>query len=123
MNIKLSAHVGEREVIFELPVERLTQAQIYRKTIFTFIIGMFVSLLFIVVPILHFFIVPLGVLATIIFTIHTYRAKEFLGTGSFICPACGKTINIYRRALKLPFDDVCEGCHRRVVIKVANNND
>ena len=78
------------------------------------------SILCIVIPILHFVLVPIGLLTTVLVVVLSFRVKKLILSGEGQCPSCLKTVTIYKRSFGLPFEDVCESCHRRLVISCDN---
>jgi len=69
------------------------------------------------IPILHFVLVPLGLITTLLVALRIFATPKIILSGEGICGACSGKIHIRKRRFGLPFDDVCENCHRAVTIK------
>lgn len=120
MIIQLCVRVGEKKNFFELNRISLSKKQRVLSSLKIAFIGFLFSLLVALVPIVHFFLVPIGVILTVFLAYSSYKVKNYIAEGTCICPACSGVIKIYHRAEQLPFDDVCESCHRKVVIEEKN---
>lgn len=68
------------------------------------------------IPIAHFLLVPLMLIVTVVCSVRAFTTKDLLLSGSGTCPACEGAFRILRRKYRLPFNDVCESCHREITI-------
>jgi hypothetical protein len=75
----------------------------------------------ILIPILHFILVPSLILAgPIVFFWIAGQEQVILG-GKGICPECGKEFEIVRTAVKWPISDMCNHCQAEVKIEQADS--
>ena len=70
----------------------------------------FVTCFMIVLPLLHFILVPLGLLLTIAVFILSLQTDKIISGGTGTCPSCGGTINFVRRKIKFPYFETCGAC-------------
>jgi hypothetical protein len=70
----------------------------------------------ILIPILHFILVPLLLLAGPIAFFWTTNQEEILEGGSGECPDCKRKFEIIRAPVKWPLSDICNHCHSPVKI-------
>lgn len=76
------------------------------------------TLLSIGVPLLHFLLVPLGLLCTAIAFSVGYSATEVVVDGSGSCPSCGHAVAVSPQRVKGDFETVCKGCGRRLTVRL-----
>lgn len=100
----------------ELEIVEFSSRQRFFRTFWRATIGLLISALLVLVPILHFILVPLGVLLTTLVALSSFRVSKEIAQGRGFCPYCHGPFNIFRRAYRLPFTDICEHCHRQVVV-------
>ncbi|PIU00955.1 MAG: hypothetical protein COT74_00130 [Bdellovibrionales bacterium CG10_big_fil_rev_8_21_14_0_10_45_34] len=72
------------------------------------------------VPILHFLLVPLGLLTTIIVGIFSYRQAAKVRGGLGTCPSCDKPFVIAESPPQFPLIDLCTECQQRVQIELID---
>jgi hypothetical protein len=71
----------------------------------------------VLIPILHFILVPLFILAgPIVFSWIAGQEQVILG-GKGTCPECGKEFEIVRTAVKWPISDICNHCQAELKIE------
>jgi hypothetical protein len=70
----------------------------------------------VVLPLLHFFLVPSLLLAGPIAAFFVFQQTDVVLGGEGTCPRCGKPFKIARTKIKWPVDDVCSECHNSVKI-------
>lgn len=76
----------------------------------------------ILIPLLHFFLVPSFLLATPIVAYLTYGVESTVLGGTGICPLCQKSFIIAKTTPKFPLNDICDVCKNSVKIKLKNEN-
>ena len=64
----------------------------------------------VVLPIVHFLLVPLLLLAGPIVGVWNYRRESIVDGGDGICPYCGEKVTIGRGPDKWPIDELCTKC-------------
>ena len=84
------------------------------------ILLLIVTLLMILIPILHFVLVPVGLIFTFIFFSATYKVKSIILGGQGDCPYCNGKLSIHKRSMAFPFEDICDQCGRQVKIDLKN---
>ena len=81
--------------------------------------SLFGTLLAAFIPGLHFILVPLGLLTTLILPFVVYgRSGKIIG-GLAICPYCEKEFPVASRPERYPFDEICNFCHRHMRIELG----
>lgn len=78
--------------------------------------ALLITLVGAIVPVAHFVIVPVGLVATAIIFWKYSSTGELVTSGNIECPCCHKKISLYPRALNLPLKESCEHCLRQVLI-------
>lgn len=71
------------------------------------------------VPIMHFFLVPLGLILTLVLLRAALSRSSLILGGGGSCPFCGGNVAVHKRRDESRFSDVCESCHRRIQIETA----
>jgi hypothetical protein len=74
------------------------------------------ALFSVIIPILHFILVPLFSLAAPATAVLTYLQKQEIEKAEGLCPYCSQSTKLPRAQLILPFTDSCDHC--RQVIRV-----
>jgi hypothetical protein len=75
-----------------------------------------IALFSVIIPGLHFILVPSFLLAGPITAFFTYQQSDAVLGGKGTCPDCGKPFEVARMKIKWPLDDVCANCHAGVKI-------
>ena len=114
--IKASTFSGET-TNGEIIIVEYSRAQIISKTLRNTILALLITALLLFIPLLHFLLVPIGIITTIGIFIRTSGTRSIITSGHAPCPACGETIMLAKRNYRMPLKDICENCHREVVIK------
>lgn len=70
-------------------------------------------------PIAHFILVPLFLLAGPVVAILTFKQESVVLGGETICPSCQKPLPIVRSPNKWPLGDLCSSCQNHVVIEAV----
>lgn len=93
------------------PSERMGQA--LKK------LGIFwgLSIVSILVPVLHFFLVPLFFFMGIFFSYRAYRTHGFVLAGEVLCPHCDTKVEIKPGPVNWPLSEICQSCARVVRIE------
>jgi hypothetical protein len=78
-----------------------------------------IALCSVLIPILHFILVPTFLLAgPVAFVWVAAREREILG-GQGVCPECGKPLPIVRAPVRWPLSDMCAACQSTLKIEPA----
>ncbi len=67
-------------------------------------------------PILHFILVPLLLIAGPCWAYYVYQQEQRLAGGQGTCPDCNASLKIERGAAKWPLDEICTAC--RTMLRV-----
>ena len=86
------------------------------KTFGVALIWVFITIVNVLTPLLHFVTVPLSILATVYFTIKTFKVRKKISSGSAICPHCTQTFNTMTGSYKFPIKDTCTNCNKALVL-------
>jgi len=79
-------------------------------------ISWLIALLCVLVPVLHFFLVPLGLFAGIVLFVRKYSLRHFMEKGQVACPKCGAGILLEANAFNWPRREFCTQCRNEIVI-------
>ena len=104
----------------ELVIETFSASQIALRATIRGVTGLIVTALMVFVPVAHFVFVPLGLIVTAALVFGAMSTKSRILSGQGACAECGNNVKIMTRPYRLPFNDVCEHCGRRVTISAAN---
>jgi len=114
-NIKIVADVSdERTSPGELTVK------IYSSTDKTFQaikrLGFFwlIAVASVLIPVLHFVLVPLFLVLGVFFAVRTYRSEGAVLRGTTTCPHCKADITVQPGVLQWPLTEICQSCTRVV---------
>ena len=100
----------------ELNIDEPGLAKRVTKSLGLLILLVIITAVTALIPILHFIIVPLMLILTFIIVAASLRKSKIIESGAGTCPYCNAPFRVCTRRLKVPFGDVCESCHRRVVV-------
>jgi hypothetical protein len=81
-----------------------------------FVVWFLIAAVSILIPILHFILVPLFLLIGVAHAFSRAATVSIVKEGSGTCPECGAPFTIVSRALRWPFSEVCDGCSRQLQI-------
>lgn len=113
-NITLSSNTqfskGQVEVL-----EFSETARIKRGTV-ALVLGLLLTAISVFVPVLHIFLVPIGLIITILISRSRFKTSALILSGEGTCPACSAPFRIMKRKYLFPFSDICEKCSRNIGI-------
>lgn len=78
------------------------------------------AILAIFIPILHFVLVPLLVLAGPAVGYYIYQQERMMRGGQSVCPNCGAALKIEKGPAKWPAEEMCTACHTMLSIAPAS---
>lgn len=82
---------------------------------------LFLTLLMIGVPLLHFILVPAGLIISLVVGGRVFSRKELIAGGRGPCPKCQAAVVIFKRSLKLPFQECCEHCRKEFTVQYSSH--
>ena len=103
---------GQVSVVFVSPGQR------YLKALIRGGLGLIFSFASVFIPILHFVLVPFGLLITAFLVFRAFSVTSFIKEGAGQCPYCQGSVAIFKRSATFPFSEVCEHCRRALRIEV-----
>ncbi len=77
------------------------------------------SIISILVPILHFFLVPAFFLAGPIVGLIIYKQESLVLGGSGICPYCKAVLSIEKSRNVFPQNELCTHCRHNVILSLS----
>jgi hypothetical protein len=89
-----------------LEVETFSSLTRLKRTIWTVIGGLALTILLTFIPILHFVLVPLGLLGTLFVASFRNAQRNRVLSGTGTCPECKASFTIYARPFSFPFVDL-----------------
>jgi len=101
----------------EVYVRHWTQKEKALRTIKSFTVWLMIAIISVFIPILHFILVPIFLLACLIFTFSAYSKSSIVVGGLGTCPYCNKPFDVASADNRWPLSDVCSSCHRHVQIE------
>lgn len=116
LKAQLSAGTNFPTGIIELKVVEVSKGARAKIAAKYAIIGGLISLLLALIPILHFILVPIGLLLTALIAFRQLRPYSVISESHGQCPACNKPYRLATQAYKSSFTDVCEFCGRRIIV-------
>jgi hypothetical protein len=72
------------------------------------------ALLCVLIPVLHFVLVPLGILLGIIVFIYKAKLRQFVSASEISCPACQSKIHLRAKPFNWPLRETCSQCHSQL---------
>lgn len=87
MNIEVSIN-GAPAGVYDFKVLKLTPKERLRKSIQIFLVFFIAALISILIPVLHFFSVPVLILMSLILSIKKYNEVASMEVQGFKCPQC-----------------------------------
>ena len=103
----------------EVTIELLSTGQRILKAVGMGLIGLLITLFSVAIPLLHFILVPLGLILTVVLVNMTFRKKEIIAGGHGKCAFCNADIEFVRRGAKFPFLERCGACSRESLVNKA----
>ena len=85
-------------------------------------LGLFwlVGALCVLIPVMHFFLVPLAAIAGLVIFFLKISQKEIRQNGSIKCPKCGHVIALKGGTFNWPLTDTCPNCRFGFVVTPKN---
>jgi len=114
---KVELCCGDKVSGGQLEVREFSNSQRITRAIIAGVIGIVISAALVLIPILHFFLVPIGLIITFAIVSRRLKTDRVIISGEGTCPACAAPFHILKRGYKLPFTDVCEKCSRQVQVR------
>lgn len=106
----------EVETVGRLDVARWDKPARLRRAFKFFSVSLAATLAAVFIPGLHFILVPVGLITTLIGPAVVYSRTSKIAGGSAVCPYCSKDFPIAARPERYPFDDICTNCQRHVTV-------
>ena len=81
-------------------------------------LGLFwlIGLFCVLIPVMHFFLVPLAAIAGIVMFFVKFSQREVRQSGSIKCPKCGQVITLKGGTFNWPLTDSCPNCRYGFVV-------
>jgi hypothetical protein len=113
------ARSGEKELTGILKIREYDQNERIKRAVVTGVAWIFGTALCVAIPIAHFFLVPLGAIATPFVILFVARHKGSIVGADLACPSCGQPIRLLSFREKYPIFENCPHCRREVSIRPA----
>ncbi len=101
----------------EVFIRVLSQKDRFLRALRIFALGWGLGVLSIVIPLLHFLLVPAFFVGTVAIAWHYYQQETIRLGGASTCPRCGNLFQIIGGRARWPFTDVCAACQEPVEIQ------
>ena len=76
-----------------------------------------IALLCVFIPVLHFFLVPLGLIIGLFLFYRNFQFQELLIDGKISCPACRHDFEAKKIAFNWPKQESCSACDLELILK------
>lgn len=96
-----------------ITVQHRTFSQKVSKAVMFGIGGTIISAVLVAIPLLHFILVPIGLLVTGSLVIKALNQNSFIGGGTVQCPYCSEPIMMVKRAFSFPYYETCGSCSQQ----------
>lgn len=103
----------------EIEIHELDPAMRSKRALKVAGIGFGITLFCVLIPGLHFILVPAGLIATPIVAWITYGKTALVQTTGIPCPSCGKEFRLATQPPRFPLRETCEHCHQEVTLTPA----
>jgi hypothetical protein len=70
----------------------------------------------VLVPVMHFFLVPLAAIAGIVVFFVKFSQTEVRDAGSVACPKCGTAVTLKRSSFNWPIIETCSSCRYGLIV-------
>lgn len=80
----------------------------------------FIAAFCVLIPILHFVLVPVFLILTPVVAFKTYQQKSVILGGFGTCPRCKEPLPIEKAKESWPLSDLCTHCHNSVKIEAID---
>jgi len=114
----ITLQVNDQRAQGSVDIQEFSEKMRFKRGIMVLALGLPLTAASVFVPVLHFFLVPLGLIITISISRARFKTEAVILSGSGACPACNATFRIMKRRSVFPFNDICEKCSRNVVIEI-----
>ena len=98
-------------------IQRFTGLQRVKSAIIVGLLGLLATIVMVAIPLLHFILVPFGLIVTFLLVNNALSDTEKIIGGTASCPYCNHTINFVKRRAKYPFLERCTECSRESSVK------
>lgn len=116
--IKILAHAGdEKRGYGEIEVHHFSPKERIANSLKKLMLFWGLAAVCVLIPGLHFVLVPLFLIVGIYFFQKTYKIKSQAVQGHVNCPACQKNIVIGKSLLDWPLTEICQNCVTTVRIQ------
>ena len=122
IDIPVRITLSDKSTSGVVSVCRWTDSQRKWRGIKTLLIVWGLALLTLFIPILHFILVPILLLAGPIAASVSYAQRSLVLGGEGLCPNCNAKFPIAKAREAWPLDDICTKCNRHVKIEPLNSN-
>jgi len=85
-----------------------------------FIAGLLVTALSALIPVIHFILVPLCLIVTLVATLFAGMNAKLIAGGQGTCPYCTAKVRIFQRRWTAAFIDRCEACSKQFEVRSLN---
>jgi len=91
-------------------VQALTKDQLFFKALTYLTASWCVAVLCILIPILHFVLVPAFFFLGIYLAVRVTKLKHLILSGTIKCPHCSHDVSLPKSAANWPHSEICQNC-------------
>jgi hypothetical protein len=105
----------------EISVSLISHGPRMMRGIKALAIAWILAIFFILVPVLHFVLVPAAFITGIVLFLHYFGLRHYLEVGAVICPSCDTEFKLKPNAFNLPIRELCPHCRADVLITLSKS--
>jgi hypothetical protein len=114
----ITLQVNDQRAQGSVDIQEFSEKMRFKRGMLALALGLTLTAASVFIPVLHFFLVPLGLIITASISISRFKTAALIISGEGSCPICNARFRIMKRKSAFPFSDICEGCSRSVVIEI-----
>lgn len=118
--MKIQATANSDKIEYgEAEVQAISKDKLFLKSLTYLTACWCVAIVCILIPVLHFILVPAFFLLGIYLAVRTTKLKDEIISGAISCPHCSQTVNLPRSAASWPHSEICQNCSSVLRIRPA----
>jgi Zn ribbon nucleic-acid-binding protein len=117
---------ADNETVGSFQVELYSPRQAARKGVKMALTALFLAILSVVLPVIHFVSVPLGILASPFVGIYYYLTRKGTPkcmTADFVCPDCQASNHVAAPKMAELYESVCVQCQHKIQLTPLSGPD
>ena len=118
--MKIQATANSDKIEYgEAEVQTISSDKLFLKALARLTICWCIAIVCILIPILHFILVPAFFFLGIYLAVRTTKLKNEIVSGTIRCPHCSQIVNLPKSAASWPHTEICQNCSPMLKISPA----